>query len=75
MKGRIVNDYLFLFLIVFLAIFINMVTYERQRESFVPLINEVYKPGLRNVRNYANDKIENSVSEPCIDLPVVVLNL
>jgi hypothetical protein len=59
MKGRIVNDYLFLFIIVFLAIFINMVTYERQRESFVPLINEVYKPGLRNVRNYANDKIEN----------------
>jgi Fe2+ transport system protein B len=59
MKGRIVNDYLFLFIIVFLAIFINMVTYERQRESFIPLINEVYKPGLRNVRNYASDKIEN----------------
>jgi len=58
MKPTILRNVAFLLAILILAIGVEMIVNRTSQESFVPAINEVYKPYVRKVRNYSADKIE-----------------
>lgn len=58
MKPTILRNVAFLLAILILAIGIEMMVNGTRQESFVPAINEVYKPYVRKARNYSADKIE-----------------
>lgn len=61
MKKTFQNGALFLLTIIILGIGIGMIANGFQREGFTssPIINQVYNPIARKVRNYTNDKIES----------------
>jgi hypothetical protein len=57
-KNLFSKNITFLLIIIILAIAFEMINNDYNRESFVPVINEIYKPCLRKMRNYTNDTIE-----------------
>jgi hypothetical protein len=61
MKKTFQNGAIFLLTIIILAIGIGMIINEfNVKEGFSsPMINQIYNPVLRKVRNYTNDKIES----------------
>ena len=55
-----VRDLLFLLSIIFLAIFTGLLLdLNGEKEGFVPIINQTYKPIVRNIKNFINTKIDN----------------
>jgi hypothetical protein len=60
MKKTFQNSILFLLVIIILGIGIGMIVNSEKREGFsLPVINEIYNPIARKVRNYANTKMES----------------
>ena len=61
MKKTFQNSIIFLLSIIILGIGIGMVAIESQQEGFTsfPIVNQIYNPIVRKVRNYTNDKIES----------------
>jgi hypothetical protein len=61
MKKAFQNSVLFLLAIIILGIGVGMIANGFQKEGFTssPIINQVYNPIARKVRNYTNDKIES----------------
>jgi len=61
MKKTFQTGTIFLLIIIILAIGIGMIINEfNVKEGFSsPMINQIYNPVLRKVRNYTNDKIES----------------
>lgn len=60
MKKTFQNSILFLLVIIILGIGIGMIVNSEKREGFsLPVINEIYNPIARKVRNYANKKMES----------------
>ena len=56
------RDLLFLLSIIFLAIFVGILldlNENTQKEAFVPIINQTYKPIVRNIKNSINTRIGN----------------
>jgi Na+/H+-dicarboxylate symporter len=57
------RDLLFLLSIIFLAIFtgilLDLNEENAQKEAFVPIINQTYKPIVRNIKNSINTRIGN----------------
>ena len=52
-------NYLFLFIILFLAIFIGYYVglIKDKKEPFIPAINTIYRPYVRNIKIAVTDKI------------------
>ena len=55
------RDLILLLSIIFLAIFsgmlLNLNEQNNIKEPFVPIINQTYKPFVRNIKNYINDRM------------------
>lgn len=58
LSTKTVNSAIFLLIIIFLALAINMIVNEKKTESFVPAINQYYNPFIRKTKNYITNKLE-----------------
>ena len=64
-KNIKINKYLFLFSIIIFGIgigmYINNINNITNKESFIPIINNFYRPYERHVRNYTSTKWNNII--------------
>jgi hypothetical protein len=61
MKKTFQNSIIFLLTIIILGIGIGMLANEPKQEGFIssPIVNQIYNPLARKIRNYTNNTIDS----------------